>query len=89
MAVRMNDSPMLPAGYVNALLGMNDDTKLRIIRLLTDSLLKDSVAPVECSEDYTRSMLDKHAGSWRGEESADEIMACVRENSSNRQPLDF
>ena len=49
MAVRMNDSPMLPAGYVNALLGMNDDAKLRIIRLLTDSLLKDSVAPVECS----------------------------------------
>ena len=75
----------LPFNYVNMLLGMSDDAKLRVIRLLTDSLLNRNVA----IEDKTQVMLKKHAGAWVGNESADEITSCIRENYSSRSPLEF
>ena len=73
---------------MNVLLGMSDDTKLRIIRMLTDSLLKREKV-IEKSSAFTSEMLKKHAGSWAGTESADEILSSIRENSSIREPLSF
>lgn len=87
MEATMNQSNALPINYINALLGMSNDTKLRIIRLLTDSLIKSDM--VEKSVDNTQSMLQKHAGAWVGNESADEIMSNIRDNSSSRSPLEF
>ena len=85
MEATMNQYNALPINYINALLGMSNDTKLRVIRLLTDSLLNQNVV----TEDNTQMMLKKHAGAWVGNESADEIMSCIRENSSSRSPLEF
>lgn len=87
MEVTMNQTNVLPTSYINALLGMSNDTKLRIIRLLTDSLIKSDMAETEV--DNTQLMLQKHAGSWVGEESSDEIISCIRENYSSRSPLEF
>lgn len=89
MEAIMNDFNVLPTNYINILLGMSNDTKLRVIRLLTDSLLKSEKVVTEDSKSYTQAMLKKHAGAWAGNESADEIIACVRENYSSRLPLDF
>lgn len=88
MSVTMNDYSTLPSNYVNALLGMNNEAKLHVIRLLTDSLLNDC-APTEDPDSYTQQMIKKHAGTWHGSESTEEIMECIRENYSNRQPLGF
>lgn len=89
MEATMNDYSVLPTNYINILLGMSNDTKLRVIRLLTDSLLNPKVLTTSEKKDYTQAMLKKHAGTWVGDESADEIMACVRENYSSRSPLEF
>ena len=70
------------------LLGMSDDTKLRIIRMLTDSLLNREKV-IEESSAFTSEMLKKHAGAWIGTETADEILSSIRENSSVREPLLF
>ena len=88
MDATMNDSVFLPGNYMNVLLGMSDDTKLRIIRMLTDSLLKRERTAVK-SPTFTSDMLKKHAGTWVGNESTDEIMTTVRENSNIREPLTF
>ena len=87
MEAAMNQSNVLPINYINALLGMSNDTKLRVIRLLTDSLIKSEMA--ETDVDNTQLLLQKHAGAWVGNESAEDIMSCIRENSSARSPLEF
>lgn len=89
MEATMNDFNVLPTNYINVLLGMSNDTKLRVIRILTDSLLEPETLTTSDKKDYTRAMLKKHAGAWVGDESADEIMSCVRENYSSRSPLEF
>ena len=44
---------------------------------------------IKFSKKYTEDMVNKHAGTWVGEESVDEIMAKIRENSSSSEPLKF
>lgn len=83
-----NDFTFLPGNYMSVLLGMSDDTKLRIIRMLTDSLLNRKEMAVK-SPSFTDEMLKKHAGTWVGDELTDEIMSVVRENSTVRKPLEF
>ena len=87
MKTTTNQFNILPINYINALLRMSNDTKLRVIRLLTDSLIKSDM--VEKDVDNTQVMLQKHAGAWVGNESADEIISHVRENYSSRLPLEF
>ena len=87
METTMNGLNILPTNYINVLLGMSNDTKLRVIRLLTDSLLKSDM--MDKDMDNTQIMLQKHAGAWIGNESADEIVSCIRENYSSRFPLEF
>ena len=88
MEATINDATFFSNNYMNVLLGMSDDTKLRIIRMLTDSLLKREKV-TEKSSAFTSEMLKKHAGTWVGGETADEILSSVRENSSVREPLAF
>lgn len=88
MESTMNNSQFLPNNYIGMLLGMSDDTKLRIIRLLTDSLLH-STSKVDNPSLRTDEMLKKHAGAWVGDETSDEIISAIKDNSSIRKPLDF
>lgn len=88
MEATINDFSFLPGNYINILLGLSDDTKLRIIRMLTDSLIKHEEIEAKPAT-LTSDMLRKHAGAWIGNETADEIMSTIRENSSIRQPLEF
>ena len=88
MEITMNDFNVLPTNYIKTLLGMSNDTKLRVIRLLTDSLLK-SGAVADDNKSYTQTMLKKHAGAWVGDKDADEIISSIRENYSSRLPLEF
>lgn len=89
MEATMNDFNVLPTNYINVLLGMSNDTKLRVIRLLTDSLLKSNVISSDNNKSHTQAMLKKHAGAWVGNESTDEIITNIRENYSSRTPLEF
>lgn len=41
------------------------------------------------SEDGTELMLERFAGCWHGDETAEEIMMCINENKSIRGPLSF
>lgn len=78
----------LPSDFVRLLLSMSDRMKLYVIKLLTDSMLKSEKDATD-DKNYTERMLKKHAGSWKGEESTDDLMNKIRENSSTREPLIF
>ncbi len=72
---------------LKSLLSMSHAKKLNIIKLLVDSLSVPEKA--ENEKTYTRRMIDKHSGKWVGDESPEELMQVVRENSSIREPLNF
>lgn len=46
-------------------------------------LVKDSIS----SDRQTEQMLNRFAGCWHGDESADEIIARINESKSIREPL--
>lgn len=50
------------------------------------SVLKSETA---FADDETERMLERFAGCWHGEESVDDIMSCINENKSIREPISF
>lgn len=88
MEATTDNLAFIPSNYMKVLSIMSDDTKLRIIRMLTDSLIKHENTAID-PPPFTAEMLKKHAGAWMGNETADEIMTAIRENSSIRKPLDL
>ncbi|MCD7924357.1 MAG: hypothetical protein LUI85_06555 [Bacteroides sp.] len=88
METTIKSSAHIPVNFLNTLLSMSDKMKLYVIKVLTDSLLKSDIEAVD-EKKHTQEMLEKHAGTWVGDETAGEIMAKIRENSSTREPLNF
>lgn len=82
------NTPTTPTAlaYWNMLKDASDTVKIELISLISMSMIhKDG----KSSSTETRNMLAKYAGMWRGEESADEIMATIRENQTIREPITF
>ena len=71
----------------NMLKDLSDNIKLRLATRLTASVLHEKAEAQEKS--LTRTVLDKYCGAWEGEESADEIMATIKQNSTIRKPLSY
>lgn len=74
--------------YWNTLRSLSDDIKLRLAAMLTVSVVEKDKEETDSSI-LTKRMLDKYGGAWKGDESADEIMAAIRENSSIRKPIEL
>ncbi len=62
----------------NELKGLDKGEKLKLISLLSSSLVSDAI--VEPKKDRTQEMIDRFCGSWVGDESAEDIIANI-ENS--------
>lgn len=88
METTMKSSVNMPDNILNMLLSMSDKMKLYVIKVLTDSMLKSETKTAD-DKKHTLGMLEKHAGSWVGSETTEEIMAKIRESSSIREPLKF
>lgn len=88
METIVKPSVNMPTHILSTLLSMSDKMKLYVIKVLTDSMLK-SETKADDDKKHTLDMLEKHAGSWVGDETTDEIMDKIRENSSIRKPLKF
>lgn len=73
--------------YWNMLKDLSDNIKLRLATRLTASVLHEKAEAQEKS--LPRTVLDKYCGAWEGEESADEIMATIKQNSTIRKPLSY
>ena len=75
--------------YWNMLRSLNNEMKLKLATHLTASVV-EKVERTEVSvSEHTRQMLDKFYGAWEGDESAEQIIATMKENNSVREPLEF
>ena len=75
--------------YWNMLCSLNNEMKLKLATRLTASVV-EKVERTEVSvSEHTRQMLDKFYGAWEGDESAEQIIATMKENNSVREPLEF
>lgn len=72
--------------YWKALRFLSDGVKLRLASMLTTSIV-EKADKKESSAELTQRMLNKYSGAWVGDESADEIMTAIYENSSIRKAV--
>lgn len=70
--------------FFPALLKLKREDKLRVIHVLTESML---IPSTEDEKDRTAMMLEKHTGKWAGDESVAEIMTTIKSGSAIREPL--
>lgn len=75
---------MMP--YLNDIMTLKDADKLYLINILTASMLENTNVD---EDSYTKKMIAKHAGKWKGEETAEDIISAIKENRSKREPLNF
>lgn len=74
--------------YWNVLRSMSKNIRLALAVKLTNSVLEDEREEMS-DEEYTEEMLNRFFGKWEGDETADEIMAIIKENSTSREPISF
>ena len=66
--------------YWNALRSMSKNIRLGLAVKLTNSVLEEESKEMS-DEAYTEAMFDKFDGAWKGDESADELMGNITENT--------
>ena len=59
---------------------MSKNIRLGLAVKLTNSVLEEERKEMS-DEAYTEEMLDKFYGAWKGDESADELMGNIKENT--------
>ena len=74
--------------YWNALRSMSKNIRLALAVKLTNSVLEEEREEMS-DEAYTEEMLNRFFGKWEGGETADEIMAVIKENSTSSEPISF
>jgi len=75
--------------YWNMLRSLSNDMKLKLATRLTASVVEKAERTETPVSEHTRQMLDKFYGAWEGDESAEQIIATMKENSSIRQVNSF
>ena len=74
--------------YWNALRSMNKNIRLGLAVKLTNSVLEEERKEMS-DETYTEEMLNKFFGKWEGNETAEELMGIIKQNSSSSEPISF
>lgn len=68
------------AAYWHLLKNLSDDVKLRLITLLSQSMTHNSKKKEKSDEEATKEFVSKFCGAWRGDMTAEEIIAEIRKN---------
>lgn len=74
--------------YWNTLRSMSRSVRLALAVKLTNSVLEEE-REEKSDEEYTEEMLDRFFGKWVGDETPEELMAIIKENSTSREPISF
>ena len=74
--------------YWNALRSMSKNIRLGLAVKLTNSVLEEERKEMS-DEAYTEEMLNKFFGKWEGNETAEELMGIIKQNSSSSEPISF
>lgn len=88
MTKNVSGDAAVAEAYLKTLRPLSDNVKLRLAALLTNSVAEER-AQGKRPDDLTQRMLEKHFGAWEGDETSEEIMQAIRENSSIRKPVEL
>lgn len=87
--MRLSNSNIRHTHVWNEVKKWTKEDKVNLITLLSMSLADSSNAE-EPQDEKTRKMIDKYAGCWCGNESADDIIRAINEGKhSSMEPLSF
>lgn len=77
--------------YWNLLKDAKSEVKLRLITLLSQSVINEVEESSErrTSKNPTTAFLAKHAGVWKGNETAETIIANISEGHNCKNPVSF
>lgn len=74
--------------YWKLLKNARSEVKLRLITLLSQSVMNE-VSVKDSMKSETENFLSKFAGAWKGDESAEEIIANIHDNRNCKNPISF
>ncbi|MCH5240612.1 MAG: hypothetical protein J1F38_10345 [Muribaculaceae bacterium] len=77
----------LVQGYWNSIKNAPSEIKLKLISLLTESLVDVLSDNENINDKKSLSLLHEVCGSWEGPESAEELIEIIREKRTSRPPL--
>ena len=86
LTVHHTVEPKVP--YWNEIKDLGKSEKIRLIALLSSSLISDK--NVVSEKNRTQEMIERFCGSWVGEESAEDIIANIEiSKKSHSEPVKF
>lgn len=85
IAANINEN--LLKGYWDYIKNAPSEIKLRLISLLTESLVEVISINEKEKEKDSLSLLHEVCGSWKGPESAEEIIDYIRDRRTSRPPV--
>ena len=85
IATSINES--LVNGYWNSIKNAPSEIKLKLISLLTESLVDYIANDKKTKEEATLKHLNEISGSWEGPETAEQIIDIIREKRTSRSPI--
>ena len=78
--ITINDTRVLDS-YWSRLRNLSDALKLTLAARLTADVAarsENKTASTESDEEYTARFIKTFSGAWQGQESSDEIIACIK-----------
>lgn len=76
--------------YWNLIKNVSDEVKIRLITLLSESLLTEAVDKSKVhGSDKTDKFLKKFYGSWRDGDSTEDIINKINDRKSSKEPISF
>ncbi len=75
--------------YWNIIKNAADEVKLRLITLLSQSLISNGRESIHSDKEKTESFLSKYCGAWHGNESAEEIIGGIKSVRTCKEPISF
>lgn len=84
-----NNTTLETNTYWNIIKDVKDEVKLRLITLLSESLTRSVREKETVVSDRTADFLKNVYGSWKGPETAEEIIAVINDSKSCKNPVSF
>ncbi len=77
------------ATYWNLIKDVKAEVKVRLISMLSESLLTSAKPSVTAADGRTRAFVDRFYGAWHSDKPAEDIIATINRDKSSAAPISF
>lgn len=76
-------------GYWKLLKNVRSEVKLRLITLLSQSVIDETANHRANSTDDTKDFIARFSGAWHGDDTAENIITVIHEGRQCKNPISF